>query len=89
VGAVKVAIYRVVLVTLRVVVALVDCCHVVAEDDTNDPPCKQWLARLDLGVVSFVFVIVSVVSVRWPASSIVTKDPPHKQGLMRLGLGHC
>jgi hypothetical protein len=65
---------------------LVDCCYVVVEDDTNDPPREQWLARLDLGVVSFV----SVVSVRWPAwSSIVTKDPPHEQGLVRLGLGHC
>jgi heme/copper-type cytochrome/quinol oxidase subunit 2 len=85
-----VAVCGVVLVALRVVVALVDCCYVVVEDDTNDPPREQWLTRLDLGVVSFVFVVVSVISVHWPArSSIVTKDPPHEQGLMRLGLGHC
>jgi hypothetical protein len=67
-------------------IALVDHCYVVIEDNTNDPPHKQWLARLDIGAVLFVFV----VSVCWPArSSVVTKDPPHKQGLVRLGLGHC
>jgi hypothetical protein len=42
---------------------------VVIEDSTNDPPHEQWLARLDVGAVSFVFVVV-VVSVRRPPRAV-------------------
>jgi hypothetical protein len=38
----------------------------IIEDSTNNPPLKQWLGRLDVGAVLFVFIIV-IVSVRWPA----------------------
>jgi hypothetical protein len=47
------------------------------EESTDDPPCEQSLARLDISAVLFVIVVVENSS----------NDPPHEQWLARLDVG--
>jgi hypothetical protein len=49
---------------------------VAIENSSNDPPCAQWLVRLDVSAESSLSLFINQPR---PQLSIDIEDPPHEQ----------